>query len=172
MLMIALAPTPSIASVPPAVAVELLVLRAAAVVAARLAMIAMVAVLSVIPVLRSLRLVARRRGPWLARRLPRFGGLLGSRWRGSRGSVLGRYGRDGRRRRGVDGDVGTGWCVRSRIAVRIRLALFGGIATILARPSAATVRASAFGHATRFVMGCFYSRLCAGIPPRYVAVLL
>ena len=44
---------------------------------------------------------------------------------------------------------------RCAVEVRVRLAgVFGGSTAVRARPAAATMRASAFGHATMFVMGC------------------
>ena len=161
-LVVALPPSTTIAAIATAVAVELLMLGAAAVLTA---VIAMVAMLPVIPVLWSLRRLGRCCRALLAC-VPHLGRSVGGRgrWRWRRG-VLGDHGCDGWRR-GVSVIPGVGWRVWARFAVRVRLALFGGIATIRARPSAATVRASAFGHATMFVMGVFTRDNTAGLPAR------
>jgi len=169
LLVVALSPSAAIATVTTPVAVELL-LGATAVLTSIAAMIAMVAVLTVVPVLRSFRLLGGRWGARLAC-VPRFGRSLCGRWRGRCGwSVLGGHERGGRRR-GVGIIACVGWCVGPRVAVGVRVALFGGGATIRARPSAATVRASAFGHATMFVMGCLLATIRRD-SPLDVAVLL
>jgi hypothetical protein len=83
LLMVALPPAPAIPAVPTPIAVELLLLRATAIIATRVAVIAMVAVLTVIAVLRPLRLFG-----WSGRtgltRFPRLCGRLGGRRRWSR----------------------------------------------------------------------------------------
>ena len=80
LLMVALPPSPAIPAVPTPIAVELLLLRATAIIATRFAVIAMVAVLTVISVLRPHRLFG-----WSGRtrltRFPRLRGCLGGRWR-------------------------------------------------------------------------------------------
>jgi hypothetical protein len=87
-------------------------------------------------------------------------GGLGHRWRRGRwrcGRFLGRH-RDDRRRRGIDIVIvaSIDWSLRGSVAVRVRFAVgFSRRTAVRARATATTtMRASAFGHATMFVMGC------------------
>jgi hypothetical protein len=81
-------------------------------------------------------------------------GLVGGRWkRGGRDVLVEGNGCLGTRR-----CLGHVAVIRGRlwgpVEVRVRLAsVFGGRTAVRARPTAATMRASAFGHATMFVMG-------------------
>ena len=98
-----------------------------------------------------------------------------------RGFVGGRRRRGGRDVLDGDGCLGTrrclghvaviGRCLRGTVEVRIRLAsVFGGRIAVRARPTAATMRASTFGHATMFVMG--YLLAVAPVSAGLLAVLL
>jgi hypothetical protein len=69
-------------------------------------------------------------------------------------------------RRRVVGIPAIGGCLWGSIEVRVRLARVCRRAAVRARPTAATMRASTFGHATMFVMGCLRARapVSAGLP--------
>jgi hypothetical protein len=156
--MLSLATATAISAVAATVAVELLVMWATAgsVLAALVTLLAVVTVISmmaVLPVLaRPLFLLPVLSG-WSLLLDPRLARCFrgGRRGRWSDRGVLSRDGGHGRRR-GVDvvaslfGDV---WGVRVRLASGI-----SGRTAVRARATATTVRASAFGHATMFVMGC------------------
>jgi hypothetical protein len=170
--MVALATAASVAPAASTIAIELLLIvlpaarsvfvSLAALVAMMLAMLALLArgpLVGTSILTRSTLLLISR----LARRFRRgrSGCRCGRSRRGSgRGSgrrcggVLGRD-RDRRGRRVIDWFVSIDWSLGS-VAVRVRLAIgLGGRTVVRARATAATtMRASAFGHATMFVMGC------------------
>jgi hypothetical protein len=170
--MVALATAASVAPAASTIAIELLLIvlpaarsvfvSLAALVAVMLAMLALLArgpLVGTSILTRSTLLLISR----LARRFRRgrSGCRCGRSRRGSgRGSgrrcggVLGRD-RDRRGRRVIDWFVSIDWSLGS-VAVRVRLAIgLGGRTVVRARATAATtMRASAFGHATMFVMGC------------------
>jgi hypothetical protein len=168
LLMLALATASTVPAISAPVAVELLAMRAATILAAvspvspvsavpafSTVVAVMMAVLPVLPVLtRPLFLVAGLpRGALLL--LAGFGGCLADRGRGWCGwGVLSRDGGGGSRR--CFGHIATlGWRLGGPVEVRVRLAcVIGGRTAVRARPSAATMRASTFGHAAVFVMGC------------------
>jgi hypothetical protein len=163
LLMFTLTTTASIASIASAVAVELLILGASArsilvAVAALIAVVAIVAVVAVFAMI-SRPLFVLLEFPWRALLLLAclsrgFG--RGSRRRRSGGCVLCGYEGHGRRRRCVVVVVASiNWSFGGSVSVRVWLAsLIGGRTAVRARATATTVRASAFGHATMFVMGC------------------
>jgi hypothetical protein len=175
LLMVSLTTATPIATVASAVAVELLILRAPAVVATLVALVpVMVPVFARLPGLPRLsgfprsRLVLAElsRGrlllltwltwlTWLTRLTRLRRGLASGRRRRGRGGrdVLDANGCLGTRRR--LGHVAViGRSLRAPVEVRVRLAsVIGGRTAVRARPTAATMRASTFGHATMFVMG-------------------
>jgi len=164
LLMIALSAPSAVPAIATAVPVELLLLWTPAVVTARLALVARVTMLAVLPMGGTLCLLALPVRPGL-RCVAALGGCLRCRCGRSGGGVVG--GDGGHRWWGAFTVVVVArvrWSVWARVAVRVRLARLGGIATIRARPTAATVRASAFGHATLFVMGCLLALTRRDLP--------
>lgn len=157
--MIALPSATAVPAISPAIAVELLLVRPAAVLCSVAALVAVV-VSVVAMIARALVVLAEfALGPLLLL-LPRFGRGFsggGGRRRGRRsrlGCVLGYDGSHGWRR-GVDRVTSIYWSLRGSIEVRIRLASgISGRTAVRARATATTMRASAFGHATMFIMGC------------------
>jgi hypothetical protein len=170
-LVVALTATTAVAPVPTAIAVELLTLAlSASVIAAVSALIAtlgslatIAAVIAIVAVMmtwlamfsRALVMLAEfTRRAWFL--FPRLGRRVGGWWR--RGwcdwRVLSNDGSGGTWRR--FGDITTVLrCFGAPVEVRVRLAcVISGRTAVRARPAAATLRASTFGHATVFVMGC------------------
>jgi len=183
--MVALTTAAPIATVASAVAVvELLILRPPAVVATLVALVPrMVPVFARLPGLSGFprsRLVLAKLSRWrllLVTWLTRFAWFTGLR----RGLVGGRRRRGGRdvldgngclgTRRGLGHVAVIGRRLGGPVEVRVRLAsVFGGLRAVRARPTAATMRASTFGHATMFVMG--YLLAVAPVSTGLLAVLL
>jgi hypothetical protein len=178
-LLVTVPTAPAVSAIAAAVAVELLV-RTTTIFTARIAVavavmvVAMIAlVLRALVVLPVLALWGRLRGvlfAWL-----RWGFRCGGRRRRRRrcrGCVL-------------DGDEAPRWGPRvvvvatvigrfgCPVEVRVWLASrFGGRTAVRARPAAATLRASAFGHAAVFVMGCVLTMALRTTCPGCLAVLL
>jgi hypothetical protein len=191
LLMVALTTATPIATVASAVAVvELLILRAPTIVAALVALVALIALmvpmcarlpglpgLSGFPRSRLVLAELSRGRLLLVTWLTRFAWFTGLR----RGLVGGRRRRGGRDVLDGNGCLGTrrrlghvaviGRCLGAPVEVRVRLAsVIGGRAAVRARPTAATMRASTFGHATMFVMG--YLLAVAPVSAGLLAVLL
>ena len=161
LLVIALATAATIAPIAPAVAVELLVVLSATVVAVSAlvpaalvaVVVAMIAMLAMVA--RTLIMLAKFSRRTLLLRLACFARRFGYGRRRRRGcwGVLSRD-ESHRRRRRVDVVASINWGLRGSVQVRVRLAgRISGRSAVRARAPATTVRASAFGHATLFVMG-------------------
>jgi len=186
--MVALTTAAPIATVASAVAVvELLILRPPAVVATLVALVPrVVPVFARLPGLSGFprsRLVLAKLSRWrllLVTWLARFAWL-------TRLTRLRRGLADGCRRRGGRDVLDGNGCLGTRrglghvavigrrlggpVEVRVRLAsVFGGLRAVRARPTAATMRASTFGHATMFVMGFLLA--VAPVSAGLLAVLL
>jgi len=188
LLMVALTTATPITTVASAVAVgELLILRAPTIVAALVTLVTLVTLmvpvsarlpgLSGFPRSRLVLAELARGRLLLVTWLTRFAWFTGL----SRGLVGGRRRRGGRDVLDGDGCLGTrrrlghvaviGRCLGGPVEVRVRLAsVIGGRAAVRARPTAATMRASTFGHATMFVMG--YLLAVAPVSAGLLAVLL
>jgi hypothetical protein len=169
-LLIAMPPASAVSAIAAAVPVELLI-RSAAVLTASVAatitpaitaivtmMVAVAAVMLRAVIVLSVLTVLRRRS-LLAILLAWLSGCFGGRWwRWRRRWCRGRFLSGGdapSRRRSVVGFAAIVRSFRRPVEVRVWLASgFGGRTAGRARPSAATLRASAFGHAAVFVMGC------------------
>ena len=168
LLMVSLATTASVTPAASAIAVELLVvlpasravfIPVAALVAVMVPMLAMLAgrplvrpsILTGRTLLLLSRLARRFRRGWRGRRCRRRRGQRRRCW-----GVLGRdRDRRGRRVRVIDWVAFIDWSLGGSVAVWVRLAVgLCGRTIVRARATAATtMRASAFGHATMFVMG-------------------